>query len=243
MASQLRGELRELDVGLAVKAITVAATPADRDAGGARPAAPVASGRASDQREVTPMKLRVHAHVAATALAALLAAFVAACANAPAISTTTPSPTVTAGTTAGSCHAREAAPYVLPDPACTPGATNPEVLQASIGSTICRRGWTRTVRPPESYTEELKRQQMRDYSWTGPLNGWEEDHLVPLEVGGAPSDPRNLWPEPGASPNPKDRVESAANRAVCEGRMPLADAQRAIAADWVAFGRQLGVVG
>lgn len=72
------------------------------------------------------------------------------------------------------------------------------------------------------------------------MSGWELDHLVPLELGGAPSDPRNLWPEPGASPNPKDGVESAANRAVCTGRMQLEDAQRSIAGDWIAFGRQLG---
>jgi hypothetical protein len=188
------------------------------------------------------MKLRLHSRVAATALVALLAACAGACSGAAAISTATPSQAATAAATAGSCHARGAPPYVLPDPACTPGATNAEVTQATIGSTICRRGWTRTVRPPESYTEPLKRQQAQAYGWIGPLSRYEEDHLVPLELGGAPTDPRNLWPEPGASPNPKDQVESAANRAVCEGRMRLADAQRAIAADWVAFGRQLGVM-
>jgi hypothetical protein len=237
MASQLLEEPQELDVGLAVKAI--AAARADPDTQRGQASCPVARGRAANQQEVTPMKLRVHAHVAVTALVALLATSVAACASAPAISTATPSP---AASTAGSCHARGSAPYVLPDPACTPGATNPEVSQATIGSTICRRGWTRTVRPPESHTEFLKRQQAQAYGWTGPLSQYEEDHLAPLELGGAPMDPRNLWPEPGASPNPKDQVESAANRAVCEGRMPLADAQRAIAANWVGFGRQLGVV-
>jgi hypothetical protein len=36
----------------------------------------------------------------------------------------------------------------LPDPACTPGALNPDVTQASIGSTICVSGWTATIRPP-----------------------------------------------------------------------------------------------
>jgi hypothetical protein len=25
---------------------------------------------------------------------------------------------------------------------------------------------------------------------------YEEDHLIPLEDGGGPTDPRNLWPEP-----------------------------------------------
>jgi hypothetical protein len=239
IASQLLEDLHELDVGLAVKAIAAAATPAEPD----DPTSLIKQldgpwPRPANQREVTPMKLRVHARVALTALAALLAASVGACASAPAISIATPSPAVRAATTTGSCHTRGSAPNVLPDPACTPGATNPEVSQA----TICRCGWTRTVRPPESYTEPLKRQQVLAYGWTGPPSRSEEDHLVPLELGGAPMDQRNLWPEPGASPNPKDQVESAANRAVCEGRMPLADAQRAIATDWVAFGRQLGVV-
>ena len=43
----------------------------------------------------------------------------------------------------------------LPDPARTPGALNPEVTQATIGATICVRGWTQTVRPPQAYTRAL----------------------------------------------------------------------------------------
>ena len=60
----------------------------------------------------------------------------------------------------------------------------------------------------------------------------EYDHLVPLELGGDPNDPRNLWIEPGASPNPKDGVESRLHELVCEGRVPLAAAQEAITTDW-----------
>ena len=55
---------------------------------------------------------------------------------------------------------------------------------------------------------------------------------MPLELGGDPNDPRNLWVEPGASPNPKDAVESRLQELVCAGRMSLAAAQEAIAADW-----------
>jgi hypothetical protein len=50
----------------------------------------------------------------------------------------------------------------LPDPALTPGAINPAVTQDDIESTICVRGWTRTVRPPRQYTEGLKREQIRE---------------------------------------------------------------------------------
>ena|SRR2546430_2127265 len=141
----------------------------------------------------------------------------------------------------GSCHVRGSGREVLPDPSCTPGATDPDVTQADIAGTICRPGWTKTVRPPVSYTNDLKRQQMAAYGDSGPMGSYEEDHLVSLELGGAPSDPRNLWPEPGASPNPKDQVENAANQAVCSSSMSLADAQQAIAGDWISFGRRLGV--
>ena len=158
--------------------------------------------------------------------------------------TLSPEPAATPSTLAAgtACTYRQADGYVLPDPGCTPGVTNPAVTQSDISQTICTRGWTATVRPPESYTGQLKREQMGRYGDTGSTSGYEEDHLVPLELGGSPSDPRNLWPQPGASPNPKDDVEYAANRAVCDRRMALQDAQRGIASDWVSLGRRLGVL-
>ena len=55
---------------------------------------------------------------------------------------------------------------------------------------------------------------------------------MPLEVGGDPNDPRNLWVEPGASPNPKDDVELQLHDLVCRGTVPLNVAQQAIATDW-----------
>jgi hypothetical protein len=135
----------------------------------------------------------------------------------------------------GSCHAIGSGLYSRPDRRCTPGALNPQVTQATIGSTICRHGWTSTVRPPERITESEKRASMAAYGDHRPLSDYEYDHFVPLELGGATNDPRNLWPEPGGSPNPKDTVEDELNRKVCDGQMTLVHAQRAIAADWVAL--------
>src|SRR5579862_5024485 len=43
----------------------------------------------------------------------------------------------------------------------TPGVLNPDVSQGTIRATICTAGWTRTVRPPVSYTNDLKRRQLR----------------------------------------------------------------------------------
>jgi hypothetical protein len=139
----------------------------------------------------------------------------------------------------GSCHAR---PGPLPDASCTPGVTNPQVTQGNIKSTICKSGWTSTVRPPVSVTDKLKRSGIAAYGYTDTsMKAYEEDHLISLELGGSPDDPKNLWPEPGASPNPKDKVENALNSAVCSGRVKLADAQHAIATDWTTAERQLGI--
>ena len=133
----------------------------------------------------------------------------------------------------GTCRYRAAAHgEVLPDPDCTPGAVNPKVTQASLGSTICRSGYTKSIRPPAAITDAEKRANAASYGYTGALADAEYDHLIPLELGGDPNDARNLWVQPGASPNPKDRVEHKLHQKVCDGTVSLATAQAAIAADW-----------
>jgi hypothetical protein len=104
---------------------------------------------------------------------------------------------------------------VLPDHAMTPGVTNPAVTQATIATTICVSHWTATVRPPASYTDKLKLKQMPLYHETGSPSDYEEDHLVPLELGGAPQDERNLWPEPHSQSSKSDPLETALKRKVC----------------------------
>jgi hypothetical protein len=133
----------------------------------------------------------------------------------------------------GSCHARGTGLFALPDAGCTPGAIDPAVTQANLSRTICRAGYSESVRPSESITEREKRASMSAYGDRAPLHAYEYDHLVSLELGGARNDARNLWPEPGASPNPKDALENRLHRRVCEHQMTLAAAQLAIARNWV----------
>ncbi|HEX3542635.1 MAG TPA: hypothetical protein VHT75_19560 [Acidimicrobiales bacterium] len=180
--------------------------------------------------------------------------------------TIAPAPVAPAGT-AGATTA-PAPSGLLPDAAYTPGATNPAVTQATIAETICLPGWTATVRPPVSYTERVKvledggggtvTYQGVAYSVHGfrlgdtTVSHFELDHLISLELGGSPADPRNLWLQPyeapkgpapaGTGSQTKDKVENAARAAVCAGRLPLADAQQKMATNWATFGRQLGVV-
>ena len=115
---------------------------------------------------------------------------------------------------------------ILADPVRTPGVLNPDVTQSNIRSTICRSGWTATIRPPVAYTNDLKRKQMRVYGETGALSEYQEDHLISLELGGNPTDPRNLWPEPYPRAAEVDKIENELNAQVCSGELTLAQAQQ-----------------
>jgi hypothetical protein len=135
----------------------------------------------------------------------------------------------------GSCHVRDHSPFNMPDLHCTPGALNPAVTQATIHKTICRSGYSSSIRPSTSVTGPEKLASIRAYGFHSGAGSYEYDHLISLELGGAANDPRNLWPESGASPNPKDKVENYLHARVCDGRVSLARAQRIIALGWVTF--------
>lgn len=142
----------------------------------------------------------------------------------------------------GSCHYRyTAAREPLQDLTCNPGATSPAVTQATLAQTICRKGgYTSGIRPPVSVTGPEKRASAAAYGYTGTMIDGEFDHLISLQLGGDPNDPRNLWVEPtdpghkpGSGPNNlKDPVETKLHTAVCSGKVTLVQAQQAIATDW-----------
>lgn len=130
--------------------------------------------------------------------------------------------------------------------ASVPGVINPNVTQANIGQTICVSGWTKTIRPPASYTTKIKRQQMAARHLAGGPSDYEEDHLISLEIGGNPTDPNNLWPEPWVGPygaHKKDVVETRLKRLVCSHKITLEEAQTAIRTDWrAAYRKYVGVM-
>ena len=140
----------------------------------------------------------------------------------------------------GSCHYRvldAAAGSVLPDPVCTPGARNPAVTPATLRTTICRSGYSSSIRPPERITSTEKAASIKAYAYAGNRRVVEYDHLISLELGGDPNDARNLWPEPNAATattftNAKDAVENRLHTLVCAGTITLTAAQDAIASNW-----------
>jgi hypothetical protein len=118
------------------------------------------------------------------------------------------------------------------------GAINEDVTQANIQQTICVPGWTKTVRPPASYTNAVKAKLLRDQGQPqADAPKYELDHQIPLALGGHPREPENLWLQPwdgewGA--RVKDRLEVKLKALVCRGQISLDRARHTIAVDWIA---------
>jgi hypothetical protein len=129
---------------------------------------------------------------------------------------------------------------IYPDLSITPGVAASDVTQENIKTTICVPRFTEPPRrPPSSYTNPLKEKGFDEYGLSDRNKShYEEDHLISLELGGDPKDPKNLWPEPYSASIPdggaryKDKVEKYLNGQVCQGSMTLAEAQKLIVADW-----------
>lgn len=104
------------------------------------------------------------------------------------------------------------------------GLTDPDCTLEKI----CRSGYTGTVRPSSSYTSALKKKQMLAQKLQGEPGEYEEDHIIPLELCGHPTDPRNLMPERWDRARKKDVLETRFHKAVCAGQMSLQEAQKQI---------------
>lgn len=100
-----------------------------------------------------------------------------------------------------------------------------------------REGLHQDSASPTSYTNKLKKKQIREYGYADKNpKDYEEDHLIPLNVGGNPTEERNLWPEPRKSEwnaAKKDELELTLYKAVCKGKMPLKQAQDAYRVNWI----------
>jgi hypothetical protein len=94
----------------------------------------------------------------------------------------------------------------------------------------------RFVRPPTSPTNSRSsRFALTRYTDTNPKH-FEEDHLIALSAGGAPKDPRNLWPEPRISEcgaEKKDQLEIVLYKMVCSQEITLAEAQHRMTTNWI----------
>ena len=117
-----------------------------------------------------------------------------------------------------------------------PGALFADVTQASISTTICKPGWTATVRPSTAFTQGVKLKFLREVGLDPDRAAdYELDHFVPLALGGHPRSLDNLWLQRWDgewNARVKDRLERRLQVTVCEGRLTLQAAQTAVERNW-----------
>lgn len=119
----------------------------------------------------------------------------------------------------------------------TAAPVNPAVTPETIRATICKAGWTNTIRPPVAYTNRIKMAKMRAAGIPAhEARLFALDHIIPLALGGAAGDPNNLQVQPIAEARGKDRLEKCLKRAVCKGQVALDDARAAIWTNWRSAG-------
>lgn len=115
---------------------------------------------------------------------------------------------------------------------------NARVAEKTIKETICVHGWTKSIRPPVSYTNEIKREMMAEIGVPAEAEAEIKlDHIIPLALGGSPDSKLNLMLQPDDEAKDKDRVEVCLARMVCAGKVSLVDAQKAIWQNWRTAGR------
>ena len=117
---------------------------------------------------------------------------------------------------------------LFPNLNVTPGALNAAVRQGTIAKTICMRGWTSKVQPSAADVRRLKARQMAVYGAAGPPAAYVLDQLVPFQLGGAPRNVKNLWPEPRLQAKKSNAREAKLKKSVCRGSLTLAKAQASI---------------
>ena len=123
----------------------------------------------------------------------------------------------------------------VPNVKFTPGKADPALTKQVICASTFR---TTTIRNVSEKTKTLVYYQYGVINHAGYCagpEGCEVDHLISLELGGS-NDVLNLWPQPFVgtlNAHMKDLVENKLHTMVCNGQMPLAQAQKEISTDWV----------
>lgn len=136
----------------------------------------------------------------------------------------------------------------LPDPNLTPGVADPAVTQANIKESICKAdhfSWSEGHMPPKSFLQGIEKDQLKAYGYSDEtLSHYQMDHLIPLSLGGHPTDTRNIWPQQLIaqwSARRKDFLEEKLHEKVCKGELTLDDARKQIQTNWIdAYERYIG---
>lgn len=99
--------------------------------------------------------------------------------------------------------------------------------------------------PPKSFLQGIEKDQLKAYGYSDEtLSHYQMDHLIPLSLGGHPTDTRNIWPQQLIaqwSARRKDFLEEKLHEKVCKGELTLDDARKQIQTNWIeAYERYIG---
>lgn len=152
---------------------------------------------------------------------------------------------------AQTCHYRHDGIYLLPDPHCTPGQANPDMLVDvhrgkflvnGVEANICAKDFR--TGPWRKVSESEKKRACAEYGITKgcPGPGYELDHLCSLEFGCSDS-LLNLWPQPIKQARIKDHgTEDKLPKLICAGKISMTEAQKCIEGDWVQCAKKISAL-
>jgi hypothetical protein len=133
---------------------------------------------------------------------------------------------------------------LLPNPELSPGEVRTTDLDVICGESTKQFRHTSAAMKRRAYAEYGEAPHKNDCADTTrttregreALEACEIDHIISLELGGADTE-ANLFPQPynppgGQGAHAKDEVENYLHDQVCKHGMPVAEAQKKIAADW-----------
>lgn len=117
------------------------------------------------------------------------------------------------------------------------GVNNPDVTQDNISTTICSPGWASAQRPPQFKTWRIKKKMLIAQGRYKNGHRYILDHVIPLEIGGAPLAPDNFILQTYRASLTKDKVEGRLHDQVCNGTITL-DNARVMILDWRVIARR-----
>jgi len=114
------------------------------------------------------------------------------------------------------------------------------VTQENLPQTICSASplWkTSARRPPASYTNKYKYAFLQAKGLPkSDASKYELDHIIAIEDGGHPKDPKNFQLQPWNGPkgaHAKDVQENAWHKKLCSGEVTLQQMQEYFTTNWI----------
>jgi len=124
-----------------------------------------------------------------------------------------------------------------PDPDCDPGELDVGVV-GHTGQTVCSPAWVAAaseLQPPPATLERL----LIEYQLPGSPASYVVARVVPVEAGGSPISPRNLYPLPldgYGGQHTRMMVADQLHDEICSHKITVAQAANTLEGDWLSKG-------